>query len=93
MPRKSFTVTVPSCALVLPPGEALGSAALEGTVIVSGPAAMVIEVASVAVWLLASVTLIVKLDVPAAVGVPASTPVDAFSVMPAGNVPALTDQL
>ena len=66
MPRRSFTVTVPSCALVLLPGEALGRIAPEGTVLVSGPAAIVIEVGSVAVWLLASVTLIVKLDVPAA---------------------------
>ena len=52
---------------------------------------MVSEVAWVAVWLLASVTLTVKLDVPAAVGVPDSTPVEAFRVIPAGSVPALTD--
>ena len=41
---------------------------------------MVIEVANVAVALLASVTLTVKLDIPAVVGVPDTTPVDAFSV-------------
>ena len=40
---------------------------------------------------LASVTLIVKLDVPAAVGVPDRTPVEEFRVMPAGRLPLLTD--
>ena len=48
-------------------------------------------VAWVAVWLLASVTLIVKFDVPAAVGVPDSSPVEAFRVIPAGRLPPLTD--
>ena len=47
----------------------------------------------VAVWPVASVTLMVKLEVPPAVGVPASTPVEAPSVIPAGSVPALTDQV
>ena len=49
--------------------------------------------ASVALWLMASVTLIVKLDVPAVVAVPASAPVYAFSVIPAGRLPAITDQV
>ena len=40
-------------------------------------------VAWVAVWLFASVTLTVKLDVPAAVGVPNSTPVAGPRVIPA----------
>jgi hypothetical protein len=39
-----------------------------------------------------SVTLTVKLDVAAVVGVPLMTPA-ALSVNPAGNVPALTDQV
>jgi len=38
--------------------------------------------ALVALWPTASVTLTVKLDVPAVVAVPASAPVDAFSVIP-----------
>ena len=59
----------------------------------TGPPTTVIEVALVALWPLASVTLTVKLEVPSAVGVPASTPVDAFRVIPAGGVPLLTDQV
>src|SRR5579872_2103275 len=54
---------------------------------------MVSETVAVADTLLASVTLTVKLDVPAAVGVPESTPVEALSVIPAGSVPLLTDQV
>jgi hypothetical protein len=38
------------------------------------------------------VTFAVKLDVPAAVGVPLMTPA-LDNVKPAGNVPALTDQV
>ena len=34
----------------------------------------------------------VKLDAPAAAGVPPIAPVDAFSERPAGSDPALTDQ-
>ena len=49
------------------------------------------ETASVAVWLPASVTLTVKENVPATVGVPPSTPLDAPSVIPACSAPALTD--
>ena len=37
------------------------------------------------------VTLMVKFEVPAFVGVPDSTPVEAFRVIPAGRLPALTD--
>ncbi len=40
-----------------------------------------------------SVTLTVKAKVPAAVGVPDSSPVDAPRVIPAGSAPALTDQV
>jgi hypothetical protein len=80
IPRLSVMVTVPSRALVVPPGEVPGRAALAGAVIASRPPAIAIEVevevALVAVWLLASVTLTVKLKVPAAVGVPATTPVE-----------------
>jgi hypothetical protein len=38
-----------------------------------------------------SVTLTVKVDVPEVVGVPDTTPVEAFKVKPAGNVPTLRD--
>lgn len=94
VPRLSVTVVVPSCALVAPPpDEAAGRAAVAGTVMASSPAVMVMEVALVAVWVPASVILMVKLEVPAAAGVPAMTPVDAFRVRPAGRVPALTDQV
>jgi hypothetical protein len=40
-----------------------------------------------------SVTLAVKVSVPAVVGVPEITPVDAARLNPAGSVPALTLQL
>jgi hypothetical protein len=50
-----------------------------------GPAMMVIAQVPVAETPLASTTLIVKL--PAAVGVPVTAPVEAFSVRPAGSVP------
>ena len=49
-------------------------------------------VARVSLRRLASVTLIVKLAVPTAVGVPDSTPVAEFRVIPAGRDPLLTDQ-
>jgi hypothetical protein len=42
---------------------------------------------AVAVWLAESATLIVKLELPAVVGVPAITPVLPVSDNPAGNVP------
>src|SRR5580700_5902662 len=54
---------------------------------------MTSEVGSVADWPLASVTFTVKLDVPAAVGVPDNTPVEPFSVIPSGRLPLLTDQV
>ena len=44
----------------------------------------------VAVLLLASVTLTVKVEVPEAVGVPEIAPEEAFSVSPAGSEPLLT---
>src|ERR1700733_3527101 len=59
----------------------------------TGPGMTVSVVSSVADWTLASVTFTVKLDVPSAVGVPDSAPVDAFSVIPAGRLPLLTDQV
>ena len=52
---------------------------------------IVSEVAWVAAWPAASVTLIVKAAVPAAVGVPDSRPLAEFRVIPAGRLPLLTD--
>jgi hypothetical protein len=49
--------------------------------------------AFVPVLFAASVTCTVNDAVPAAVGVPEITPVDAAKLNPAGNVPALTLQL
>jgi len=49
--------------------------------------------ALVAVLLAASVTWTVNEAVPAVVGVPEITPVDAARVSPAGKAPALTVQL
>ena len=40
-----------------------------------------------------SLTVMVKLNVPLAVGVPEISPVEAFSVNPAGSDPALTDHV
>lgn len=59
------------------------------------PGLMVIVNACVAdcCGLLLSVTLMVKLAVPATVGVPPIAPVLGFSVSPAGSVPGLIDQL
>ena len=45
VPRLSVTMMAPSCALVVPPGDALGRTAVAGTVMASGPAVMVMEVA------------------------------------------------
>ena len=47
----------------------------------------------VAVSRLASVTCTVKLDVPVPVGVPLISPLELFSVSPAGNEPVLIDQV
>ena len=57
-----------------------------------GAAAITIANASVATHPLASVPRIVNVDVPAVVGVPASTPA-AVSVRPAGSAPAVTPKL
>ncbi|HYI93631.1 MAG TPA: hypothetical protein VEX68_08810 [Bryobacteraceae bacterium] len=54
---------------------------------------MVIFIFLFAVAVAASVTRIVKLDVPTAVGVPAMPPVEAFKVRPAGNEPVATDHV
>ena len=51
----------------------------------------VIEV--VAMPLFASITLTEKVVLPVVVGVPDSSPVDAFSVNPGGRLPLLTDQV
>jgi len=40
-----------------------------------------------------SVTVTVKVNVPAADGVPEITPVDEFKVNPAGRLPVVTDQV
>src|ERR1700735_3723223 len=47
---------------------------------------------SMAIWLLASVTWTVKLEVPVAVGVPLRLP-SALRLMPAGRLPPPTDQV
>ena len=60
--------------------------------VIDTPAAMVMLVAWVALWPLASVTLTVKLEVPVAVGVPLRFP-PALRLMPAGRLPLLTDQV
>ena len=44
------------------------------------------------VVLFASVTRIVKVDVPVEVGVPEITPVDEFKASPAGKLPDVLDQ-
>jgi hypothetical protein len=54
-------------------------------VIVGG--AMVNVYCWLALALVLSVAVTVMLNVPPAVGVPDNTPVDLFSVIPAGNVP------
>src|SRR5258707_13338128 len=74
VPRRSVTVTVPSCAVVVVPGGTFGRAAADGTLMARVPAAMVIEVAWVAVWLAGSVTLTVKVVVAAGAGVAPQVP-------------------
>jgi len=61
-------------------------------VVIDGAALMVTAKAFVGAAPAASVTLIVKLDVAAAVGVPLRTPADD-NVRPAGTDPALTDHI
>src|SRR5208337_395173 len=57
------------------------------------PAAMISALKlPVAVWLAASVTVTVKLKVPAAVGMPAKSPLAAIAI-PVGGVPAEIFQL
>jgi hypothetical protein len=60
---------------------------------VAGAAAIAMERAFVEERPLAPATRTVKLEVPAAVGVPLIAPEEAFSVRPAGRLPAETDQL
>ena len=72
---------MPSAAPVPPPALVLGSAALDGTVIDNSPGVIVRVVACVADPPVASITLTVNANVPAVVGVPPSTPVDASSVI------------
>ena len=61
-------------------------------VIINGAGAMVICRGAVAVCAAASVTLAVKLNVPAVVGVPEIWPAEE-SVSPPGSAPALTVQV
>jgi hypothetical protein len=60
---------------------------------VAAPATVMLRFAvAVRMGLLASLTLAVKFDVVAPVGVPAMAPVFEFSVRPAGSEPAERDQ-
>jgi len=76
-------LTVPICGL---PGPMLG---------LGGGGLTRIESAALACWPggPGSLTVIVKLDVPPAVGVPEITPVEAFRLNPAGSAPELTDHV
>jgi hypothetical protein len=58
-----------------------------------GAGFIVIDRALVAVLLALSVTITVKLKVPAVVGVPEIIPVDVPSVRPFGRAPAVIDQV
>lgn len=62
-------------------------------VLMLGAALTAIDKALVAVLEPESVTLTVKLEVPAAVGVPVIAPLEAFRLSPAGKVPVARDQL
>ena len=57
----------------------------------SGSAPIASVTASVATSPSASLTRTVNAELPTAVGVPDSPPLDAFSVIPAGRLPGLTD--
>ena len=59
----------------------------------TGGLLMVMEKVWVAVPAALSVTCMVKLTVPATVGVPEMTPVEALRLNPAGNEPIDTDQV
>ena len=54
---------------------------------------MAIERASVSVCTAPSVTLAVNVETPAVVGVPLMTPVEGFSVRPAGSAPESSDHV
>ena len=85
-PVPPLTISVSEYAVFTSPNGGAGK-------LRAGAAMMISVVAWVALCPLASVTLIVKLDVPTAVGVPDRVPVDEPRVIPAGSVPLLTDQV
>jgi hypothetical protein len=58
----------------------------------AGGGSTVIERSCVSVWVALSVTLVVNEKAPALLGVPLTTPVEAFSVRPAGSDPLSSDQ-
>ena len=62
---------------------------LTGTVLLIEMLRFAVVVAAVDVS--ESVSVIVKFEVPRAVGVPLMTPVDVLSVSPAGKLPLVTD--
>jgi hypothetical protein len=62
-------------------------------VVIDGAGLMMIDRAFVAVPLALSATLAVKLNVPAALGVPVKAPVDVFRLTPAGSDPTLIDHV
>jgi hypothetical protein len=84
-PVPPVTVSVSEYAALTSPAGGAGKLS-------AGPDTIVSDVAWVADRLFASVTFTVKLDVPAADGVPDNTPVEEFRLIPAGRLPALTDQ-
>ena len=61
-----------------------------GSGVVSTPRGLIVSENGSASLLIALVAVIVKLKVPAVVGVPVIAPVVAFSVSPAGNAPVVT---
>ena len=77
---------MPPLTPTLAPKEALTSPELTDGQLIVGPLIMVKGQLLADTTPLASVTWMVK--VPAAVGVPVMAPDDAFSVSPAGSVPA-----
>src|SRR5215813_7135751 len=86
--ERNFTPTS-SCAIGSPSG-------LVGTVVLDQivcAAAFTVMLSAFVVFWAPPATPIVKLDVPAAVGVPEITPVLAARVNPAGSVPLAIDQV
>ena len=75
----------------VPPGAADDVPVLAAMTSGSAPIASV--TASVVISPSASLTCTVNAELPSAVGVPDRTPVEAFSVIPAGRRPALTDHV